>query len=154
MGAVTNSFRSAYGLFYKAKFRPLIMVIINIVVSVSLVKPMGIAGVLIGTIVSRLLTIAWVDPLVIYKHGFKANVFEYYRRYIYYLIIFLISSGLLYYLSTFFNMTNLFVWIIGAILTFILYNLIIVILFYRTEEFKYFYLKISKIFKKLIRKEA
>lgn len=154
MGAVTNSFRSAYGLFYKAKFRPLIMVIINIVLSVILVKPMGIAGVLVGTIVSRLLTIAWVDPLVIYKHGFKANVFEYYRRYLYYLFIFLASSGILYYLSSFFNMTNILVWLIIAITSFILYNLIIVIIFYRTEEFKYFYLKISKMFKKLIRKEA
>ena len=154
MGAVTNSFRSAYGLFYKAKFRPLIMVIINIVLSVILVKPMGIAGVLVGTIVSRLLTIAWVDPLVIYKHGFKANVFEYYRRYLYYLFIFLASSGILYYLSSFFNMTNILVWLIIAITSFILYNLIIVIIFYRTEEFKYFYLKISKMFKKIIRKEA
>ncbi len=154
MGAVTNSFRSAYGLFYKAKFRPLIMVIINIVVSVILVKPLGIAGVLIGTIVSRLLTIAWVDPLVIYKYGFKANVFEYYRRYLYYLFIFLISSGVLYYLTTFFNMTNILVWIMVAVMSFILYNLIIFILFSRTEEFKYFYEKISKIFKKFIRKEA
>ena len=153
MGAVTNSFRSAYGLFYKAKYRPLVMVIINIVVSVILVKPLGIAGVLLGTIVSRLLTIAWVDPLVIYKHGFKANVFEYYRRYLYYMFIFLVSCGLLYYLTTFFNMTNILVWILVAIMTFILYNLIIVILFSRTEEFKYFYLKISKIFKKF-RKEA
>ncbi|MBP3765836.1 MAG: sugar translocase [Bacilli bacterium] len=152
MGAVTNSFRSAYGLFYKAKFRPIVMVIINIVVSVILVKPMGIAGVLIGTIVSRLLTIAWLDPLVIYKYGFKANVFEYYRRYIYYLIIFLSSCGILYYLSTFFNTTHILIWLFTAIITFILYNLIIILLFRRTEEFKYFYEKISNIFKKLFRK--
>jgi hypothetical protein len=154
MGAVTNSFRSAYGLFYKARFRPILMVIINIAVSIILVKPLGIAGVLIGTIVSRIFTIAWLDPLVIYKYGFKANVFEYYKRYIYYLIIFLSSCGILYYLSTFFNTTNLFIWILVAIMTFILYNLIIILLFSRTEEFNYFYEKISKPLKKIIRKRA
>lgn len=154
MGAVTNSFRSAYGLFYKARFRPIVMVIINIVVSILLVKPLGIAGVLIGTIASRVLTVAWLDPYVIYKYGFKGNVFEYYRTYIYYLIIFLVSGYGLFTLSTLFNTSNFFIWILTAIITFILYNLIIIILFYRTDEFKYFYLKISKIFKKLIRKEA
>ena len=154
MGAVTNSFRSAYGLFYKARFRPILMVIINIVVSVILVKPMGIAGVLIGTIVSRILTIAWLDPLVIYKYGFKANVFEYYRRYIYYLLIFLVSSGILYYISTFFNTTNIFIWILCGIITFVIYNLLIIILFKNTDEFKYFYEKFYVFIKKLIKKEA
>ncbi len=152
MGAVTNSFRSAYGLFYKARFRPIVMVIINIVVSVVLVKPLGIAGVVIGTIVSRLLTIAWLDPYVIYKYGFKANVIEYYKRYIYYLLVFIISGGLIYYLFNFVNTTNIIMWIISAIGSFIIYNLIIYILFRKTDEFNYFYEKFSNVLKKLLRK--
>lgn len=154
MGAVTNSFRSAYGLFYKARFRPIIMVIINIVVSVILVKPLGIAGVIIGTIVSRLLTIAWLDPYVIYKYGFKSNVIEYYKRYIYYLLIFMISGGLIYYLFSFINTTNIFMWIISAIGSFIIYNLIIYILFRKTDEFNYFYDKGINIINKKLKKEA
>ena len=152
MGAVTNSFRSAYGLFYKARFRPIVMVIINIVVSVILVKPLGIAGVIIGTIVSRLLTIAWLDPYVIYKYGFKANVIEYYKRYIYYLLVFIISGGLIYYLFNFVNTTNIIMWILSTIGSFIIYNLIIYILFRKTDEFNYFYEKFSNILKKLLRK--
>ena len=154
MGAVTNSFRTAYGLFYKARFRPIAMVIINIVVSVILVKPLGIAGVLIGTIVSRLLTVAWLDPYVIYKYGFKANVIEYYKRYLYYLIIFLVSCGLIYYLSTFVNTNNIIIWIITALVSFNLYNIIIFILFGKKEEFKYFYDKFLGFIKKFIMREA
>ena len=45
MQSVTNSFRNAYGLFWIAKYRPIIMVIINIVISVVLVQFIGIAGV-------------------------------------------------------------------------------------------------------------
>ncbi len=152
MGAVTNSFRTAYGLFYKAKFRPIVMVIINIVVSIILVKPLGIVGVLIGTISSRLLTIAWLDPYVIYKYGFKSNVFEYYRRYIYYLIIFLASGGVIYYLISFVNTSNIIMWIISAIVTFVLYNIIIVVLFRKTEEFNFFIEKVKMILNKFRKK--
>ena len=154
MGYTTNAFRAAYGLFYKARFRPIVMIIINIVVSVILVKPLGIAGVLIGTISSRLLTVAWLDPYVIYKYGFKDNVIEYYKSYIYYMFIFLISSFMMYYISTLFNMSNLIIWILIGITTFIIYNLIIIILFRKTEEYKYFNEKIILIMKKILKKEA
>ena len=96
MQAVTNSFRSAYGLFYKAKFRPIVMVVINIVVSVMLVQSLGIPGVLIGTIASRLFTTAWLDPYIIYKYGFKDDVKEYYKNYLYYLFIACVSGAILY----------------------------------------------------------
>lgn len=152
MQAVTNSFRSAYGLFYKARFRPIAMVIINIIVSIILVKPLGIAGVLIGTIVSRLLTVSWLDPYVVYKYGFKDNVTTYYKTYIYYFIIFILSSGLLYLFSTLFNMHNIIFWIFTAISIFIIYNIIIYILFRKKEEFNYFFEKAISILKNLKRK--
>lgn len=148
MQSVTNSFRTAYGLFYKARFRPIAMVIINIIVSVILVKPLGIAGVLIGTIVSRLLTVAWLDPYVVYKYGFKDSPKDYYKEYIYYLIIFVVSCIGLYYVSYLFNMSNILIWIIVAIITFALYNVIIYVIFHRGENFKYFLEKGLNIIKK------
>jgi peptidoglycan biosynthesis protein MviN/MurJ (putative lipid II flippase) len=154
MGSVTNSFRTAYGLFYKARFRPIAMVIINIVVSVILVKYLGITGVILGTIISRLLTTAWLDPYVVYKYGFKDNVKEYYKTYLYYFLIFIISGGVLYYISSLFISKNIIIWIISAFITFVLYNLIIYILFHKTEEFNYFYEKGVKFIKNKIRKEA
>lgn len=154
MGSVTNSFRTAYGLFYKARFRPIAMVIINIVVSVILVKYLSITGVILGTIISRLLTTAWLDPYVVYKYGFKDNVKEYYKTYLYYFLIFIISGGVLYYISSLFISKNIIIWIISAFITFVLYNLIIYILFHKTEEFNYFYEKGVKFIKNKIRKEA
>lgn len=152
MQSVTNSFRSAYGLFYKARFRPIIMVIINLVVSIILVKPLGIPGVLIGTIVSRLTTVAWLDPYVVYKYGFKDNVISYYKTYLYYLFIFSVSSLVIYYISTFFNLHNIILWILMGILTFIVYNIIIILLFRKTEEFNFFYDKGKQMILKFRRK--
>ena len=154
MQSVTNSFRSAYGLFYKAKFRPVAMVIINLVVSVILVQFLGIPGVLIGTIVSRLLTTAWLDPYVIYKYGFKDNVSEYYKKYIYYLIVFIVSGAILYGITSLFIGKTILGWLLAAIVTFVIYNLIIFILFRKTEEFQYFLEKGTAIVKKIKRKVA
>lgn len=154
MQSVTNSFRTAYGLFYKARFRPILMIIINLVVSVILVVPFGIPGVILGTIISRVLTVAWIDPYVIYKYGFKDEVKEYYKRYIYYFIIFMLSGFILYYLGTFFNLNNLFVWILYALIIIGLYNLIIYLIFRKTDEYKFFEEKMLKLLKKIKRRFA
>ena len=154
MQSVTNSFRSAYGLFYKAKFRPIIMVIINLVVSIILVQFLGIPGVLIGTISSRLLTTAWLDPYVIYKYGFKDNVSQYYKKYMYYLIIVIASGAVLYGITSLFIGKTILGWLLAAIVVFIVYNLIIFALFRKTEEFRYFLEKATTMIKKLKRKEV
>lgn len=155
MQSVTSSFRTAYGLFYKAKFRPIAMVIINIIVSVILVKPLGVAGVLIGTIISRLLTIAWLDPYIIYRYGFHKSPKSYYITYIYYLLILIVSSILLYYITSLIPISNFIIWVLVALIVIILYNIIIFTLFHKTEEFLYFIDKFKGIIKSYLkRKEA
>ena len=65
-------YRSAMGLFQQAKYRPLFGMIINLLVSVVLVRTWGICGVLVGTIAADWLTVMWYDPIIIHKYGFKA----------------------------------------------------------------------------------
>lgn len=152
MGSVTNSFRTAYGLFYIAKYRPIIMVILNIVISVILVGPFGVAGVVAGTIISRILTTAWVDPYIVYKYGFKESPKKYYLTYLYYLIIFTVSSIIIRLLTDFFVINSILTWILAALIVTIVYHMIIIIIFGRTEEFKYFYDKFKMIFRNFKKK--
>lgn len=151
MQSITNSFRNAYGLFWKAKYRPIIMVIINIVVSIILVQIIGIEGVLIGTLVSRLLTTAWLDPYIIHRYGFKCSTKSYYISYIKYFIIFIILSLGIQYFISFFEITNLMLWILTAILIFIFVNIIFIALFFKTKKFDYFFDKIKNLISKKIR---
>lgn len=157
MGCVTNSFRTAYGLFYIAKFRPIIMVILNIAISIILVIPFGIAGVIMGTIISRMLTTAWLDPYIVYKHGFKESPKDYYLKYIYYLIIFTISSIIIKLITGLFVIDSILTFILAGLIATIIYHLIIVLLFRKTEEFNYFYEKIKvvskSIYKKIMKKK-
>ena len=66
-----SKFRTTMGLFQQKKFRPLLGMIINIVLSVALVRPLGIVGVLLATIVAEWSTMMWLDPIVIHKIGYK-----------------------------------------------------------------------------------
>lgn len=79
---VLSKYRTSMGLFQQAKYRPLLGMLINLIVSISLVKNWGICGVLVGTIVADWTTIMWYDPLIIHKYGFKNeySVFNYYGK--------------------------------------------------------------------------
>lgn len=145
MQSVTNSFRNAYGLFWIAKYRPIIMVIINIVISVVLVQFIGIEGVLIGTLISRLLTTAWLDPYIVHKYGFEISPKSYYIDYLKYLVIFIAISIIFNYFVSMITINNIFILILIAILVVISVNVILVLLFFKTSEFNYFYDKIKKI---------
>lgn len=72
-GIINSVFINANGLFVKDRIRPVIQAVVNLVVSVYLVKKMGIAGVFIGTLVSNILTTWWRQPLIVFKCVFGKN---------------------------------------------------------------------------------
>ena len=138
--------------YYKAKYRPILMCILNIVISIILAKYMGVAGVIIGTIISKLVTVIWLDPYIIYHYGFKENVSKFYKQYLIYLICYLTINFVIYTLYKYIVINNIFMFAIYGILTFTIIALIICLLFHKTKEFKYFYnyfmTKLNKILKK------
>ena len=73
IASIVNSFRNANGLFTQGQYRPVIMVILNILFAIIGIKIIGIPGVYIGTVISRLLTQTWFDPYILYRYAFKDN---------------------------------------------------------------------------------
>lgn len=84
-----SKYRTTMGLFQQAKWRPLFGMIINLVVSVGLVRYWGICGVLAGTIVADWSTMMWYDPIIIHRYGFEneRSVWGYYRKFLKYFLI-------------------------------------------------------------------
>lgn len=151
MQSVTTSFRNAYGLFYKARFRPVIMVVLNITISLLLVKPYGVAGVLLGTVISNLFTTAIMDPYVVYKYGFEKSSKNYFIKYTEYMILYVLLTLGLNYLFNLINVSNIIIWILVSILLFVVVNLIFIIIFHNTEEYKYFYDKFIPFMKRKLK---
>ena len=73
---------------------PIYESLINLGMSLILVKFTGIAGVMLGTIISSVATCVWIEPHVLYKYGFEKSAKVYVRKYIEYMIVFLIALAL------------------------------------------------------------
>ena len=89
-----SQFRTSNGLFVQGKYRPAIMAAINIATSIILARRMGIAGIILGTIISRISTQMWYDPWLIFKNVFKKSVIYYFGTYIGYATVTVLSCWL------------------------------------------------------------
>lgn len=80
----STTYREVTGLFKIGKYRPLIAAVINLVVSILLAYPLGISGILLGTIISRLCVYFWYDPYIIHKTLFERKLTHYFATYLLY----------------------------------------------------------------------
>lgn len=67
------TFRDSMGLFWHDRYKSVLEAGLNIVFSLILVYYMGVIGVFLGTLFSMLLTSCWIEPYILYKHGFKCS---------------------------------------------------------------------------------
>lgn len=147
----TYIFRTGCGLYNVAKYRPVFSAVINLVVSIILVKSIGINGVFIGTIVSRMLTYWLVDPQVVYRHILHASVLEYYMTYFKYMALLLISTIAVQYISSFIVLDGWLLFVIKGAIAEIVFIMMVYLFYRKTEEYQYIaslVLRIMKIGKK------
>lgn len=133
-----DSIKNAAGLYKPDRFIPIIAAVVNLVLSIILVKSLGISGVLIGTLVSTLLFSFWIKPMLVYKHIFKKYVLEYFID-IFLKISSIIGCGFICWIigdSLFTSYTILnFIGRLGICI--IIPNILIIIFSFKTKEFKY-----------------
>lgn len=87
MRSSIDIFKAKAGIFNPDKYMPLVEAIINLAASLVLVKYFGIAGIFMGTMMSTISIPLWNQPRLVYKHVFKISVFEYFKKYVAYLIL-------------------------------------------------------------------
>ena len=87
----TIVFRDATGTFYNDRWKPLIEGLVNIVLSVILVKIVGVVGVIVATIITNLVICHIIEPYVIYSNAFKASPKKHYIRNYGMILLFFIS---------------------------------------------------------------
>lgn len=139
MRGSVEQFQNGSGNFTQDKYAPIAESIINLTVSIFLVKQIGIAGVFIGTLVSNFTVVFWTKPYVVYKYVFDKPLIKYFKMYFEYLIIsiipLLVTSCLTRPLK---NSLILGDFIINCLINIIVINSIYLIIFFRRKEFKYY----------------
>ncbi len=143
-----NIFKSKAGIFVNDKYLPLIESVINLGVSIVLVKYFGLAGIFMGTTISTISIPLWTQSKLVYNKVFDKSVLEYFKRYIFYIIIALMTGIVTTYTCGLVSGDGFISLIQKGLVCAISVNLIYILVFYKTDEFKY----ILNIVKPIIRK--
>lgn len=131
-----TTYREVTGLFAVGKYRPLIAAAINLIVSVALAFPLGISGILLGTIISRLCVYFWFDPYIVHKNSFGVSPARYFGKYFIYAISFLLGGLLCIIISDMVSFPSAILCFIAKMgICAILPNVLFFVLFRKASEF-------------------
>lgn len=72
-------YRETMGLFKQVRFVILITAVLNIILSIVLGMWFGMAGIFFATAISRILTLVWYEPKILYRLKFESPVSEYWK---------------------------------------------------------------------------
>jgi O-antigen/teichoic acid export membrane protein len=139
-------FRSAMGLFQQAKYRPILGIFINLSVSLILLNQIGIYGVVIGTIISILVTFLSFDPYIIYKYVFKKPTLDYYLINMRYFLTICIAGAISFYISKLINGEGIFYIVIYSLICIVVLSTFTYVFYRKTLEFRYLVNFIKKIY--------
>lgn len=127
---VLNTFVGAMALYKETLICTCTEIIINLTVSLILVNKIGIAGLLIGTLLSMIISEYLIKPYVLNKKIFNSNIFVYYLDCLKYFIFACVCYVLFYLVFMNININNLLVWFIVGVLVFII-NFVVTIVYYK-----------------------
>lgn len=138
MRTTTVLFKDTMGLFYQDRYRPLITASVNIISSLVLLNIFGLIGVFLGTLFCIVSITIWYEPLILYKYGFRKPLMEYFLQYTKYLSTASLCTVSTYYITHQLESVSWVIWFLKAIISVAGSILIIVFIFRKTEEYKYF----------------
>jgi O-antigen/teichoic acid export membrane protein len=128
---VINNFKSAAGVFDADKYISVVQAIVNLVVSVILVRSIGLIGIYVGTLVQGLVA-SVARPVVLYRDVFRRNSRDYFVDSAFYIFIILEALKI-----TVLNQNSTYAFVILSFLTLVIPNVVFYYFLRRREEFKY-----------------
>lgn len=134
--SLTATYNVSAGLMWHNKWKSIIQGVVNIVFSIIFTKCWGLIGIFLGTLSSYIATPLWLDSYVLYKHYFKKNTFNYWIKYIKFTIITLIAGTICVLLCNLLPFSGVVWFILKACICLIVPNVIYILCYFKTIEFK------------------
>ena len=134
---VLSNFKTAAGVFEQDKYLALIQGIVNLIISIALVRSIGLVGVYIGTIVSGLIANI-TKPFIIYKVILERPVKGYFLDFVKYVAViaavYVLLTGIGKLIMTEITISS---FAVMFVMICIVFNGVFLLLFGRTGEFGY-----------------
>ena len=148
MRQATLVFRDSMGIFKYDRYKAIPEAVINLVVSMILGRMFGTVGIFLGTLVSTVVTSLWVEPYMLYKHRMETSSRPYFQRYLLYAVV----TFLLWFLEDLLcRLITGNLWVVcllRLLVSFVITNLVFLLVYHRTGEFKLLVRKASGILRK------
>lgn len=145
-----STFKDSGGIWIEDRYVPLIESILNIFFSILFLKLFGLVGVFIGTIFSGLALWLYSYPKFVYKNLFGRKYKDYFKETFGYIFLFFIICFIVYSITSKVNLNNLILQILlNLIICIIVPNFILVVIFRKSSNFKYFMTLLNKILSRI-----
>ena len=145
MQSAVWTFKSTLGLFKYGQYLLFITASLNIVGDIILGEKLGVFGIFLATVISRILTNCWYDPYVVFKHGFHKKFTKYFLEYLWYFLVLLVAAILCFVSCVWVNFSPLANVIFKIIICSIVPNVVFYLFFHSTEKYQYFVNKVHEI---------
>ncbi|MBS4884437.1 MAG: hypothetical protein KHZ85_06695 [Amedibacillus dolichus] len=122
-------YRDATGLYKQTKYVMICTAIVNLVLSIILGYQYGLFGIIVASIISRICTYFWYEPILLYKQFFEKKVTSYFIKHLYNFAVTLITMlfGLVMFKHVY--VTNIF-FFFGKVVFVLIYSVAAIYLFY------------------------
>lgn len=129
--------KTTAGIFHEDRYIPLFQAAINLIFSIVLVQYIGMLGVFLGTLISTLIGPFLSTPYLVYKKVFNKSLYIYFLNYLYFSVIGIGVYMLTNYICNLIQFDNYLGLIIKICLCIIVPNFLYLLIFNKTEEFRY-----------------
>jgi O-antigen/teichoic acid export membrane protein len=143
------TFKSTYGFFKQGQYLVILTALLNLVLSFALGYFYGLLGILTATAIARIVTNTWYDPYIVISKGLQQSPLLYFKKYIKYLFVILVSLAFLFGINYLLPLPGISGFVFKIVLIFIIPNIIICLMFKNNAEFKIFSELIKVTFIKL-----
>ena len=145
------TYREAAGLWWEDRFRPLVATAANLVLNLSLIRVIGLNGVLISTLFCTVfINVPW-GAIILFRKYFERSPAEYFRHILFYIAVTAGVGACTYALCSLLPKTGFMILIVKALICLVLPNLLFLIIYRKRKEYQYMKQLITRILKSLRR---
>lgn len=149
-----HAFKTAAGIFHEDRYVPILEAVVNLVASLILLHIFGLAGVFMGTICSVLVVHLYSYPHFVYTKLFDRSYTDYYKEFFKFFTLAVALGALTYSIAASIPAPNTLLRFTYDVLSVLIVpNVILFLLYRRSDEYSYYIKLIKKMKNKLLRRE-
>lgn len=141
---VALNFKDAAGMWKNDRLKPYVGVVFNLLLDIVLIQVIGMEGVLISTIFVMLCIYFPWETYVLFKDLFKRSPLKYIFQYFCYIIITILCTAIVYWITTFIPVYNIQTFICEVLVVIACTSIIWILCTFRTSGYRFMMDKIKK----------